>query len=164
MYVGKQYDAKHTETFLIEFNCPLCSFSCDAETVGTGYGSAQSPFFMNNAGAEDDAREGAWASAAKNARYLVRLARCPKCGRRSFGRIIRFIMISLLWMLLVSVPFVALGAWFWGRREQGYGALFIGVGLVLAGAVYFTVVHPKWAGVSRRLRFVKPEPSNDQPD
>jgi hypothetical protein len=160
-YVGKHVEATHEELFVVEFRCAHCGIKVDAEVLGKGRGVGNSPFFLDNAGAAQRAREGAWETAARNARAMARLARCPLCDRRSRGAWLGFLVASAFQVLGLSLPFFLFGWWLSGsHRHDTVGAVLIAVSLVVAVAAYAQWVHPKWAGAAQRLRFL---PAKGQP-
>lgn len=127
---------------LVEFRCSRCGHTANASVSGTWAGLKVDLVSVSNAGL--DARVGA--------AEAVRLARCPRCGRRN--------RVALAKVLLFGAAFGALAAFSIGlaAAEHFHGSAPGGdVGTYVAVATFVAVIGAtvalKLRSVRRRVRF-----------
>jgi len=150
----RHYQATHQEQFLLDYACKKCGFTGEAEVLGIGHGAGSSPMFIRNDEAREEASYEAWAGSARNARTMIKLCPCPRCGRRDLMAVATFILGNLVLMALASAFFVALAAYFFSSHASNEGWLFLIISAVIVISLYVFVVHPKWWGWKRRIRFL----------
>jgi hypothetical protein len=80
-YAAREYDASAALADTRRFFCVHCNHECDAMVTGVGQGHGQSPFFLDNGGARDRARDQALGNASANMHFALRGAKCPRCGK-----------------------------------------------------------------------------------
>ncbi len=81
MYVGRQHTAPVATVDNDRFVCIHCKYECDALVTGVGEGTGRSPYFLDNAGARDRARDEAVGEARSNMHWALAGATCPQCGK-----------------------------------------------------------------------------------
>jgi hypothetical protein len=153
VYAGKKFEATHTETFVHEFNCKKCGFSCDAGARARGYAQAHSPFGLDNDSAMRQASEDAWAASARNARSTLRFVTCPKCGYKNRTGLMLFLLQTFIVLFLAAGILFVFAGYFWSEREKGYALLFGAGGIVMMIGLYWAYFHPKWAKADKRVMF-----------
>lgn len=82
MFVGMRYRLWGSSSKIERFLCKQCSFTSKIQFVGEGTGVGLSPFFLDNDGAQQRARDSAQRSADKDLARLQRLISCYQCGYR----------------------------------------------------------------------------------
>jgi hypothetical protein len=161
IYAGMKFEATRTDTFVHEFTCKKCGFSCDADVRARGYAQAHSPFFLDNDGARRRASEDAWAASAKNARATLRFVTCPRCCFKNRLGLALFLLQVLLLLSLAAGLFFVFAGYFWSAHEQGMALLFGAGGVAMMVGLYWAYFHPKWAGADRRVIFSR-NPGEDK--
>ena len=150
VYFGKKYEAERQDVLELRYSCKVCNFESKALVLGRGRGVGNSPFMLDNAGAENRAREDAHFAMTDNAQMTLDMARCPRCKSRRVGVYIRFFIATLFKMLalfgLLGLVALLTGfQWVWGAA-------------VLVVIVYYVFdVHWKWASVEQRVIFPEVE-------
>jgi hypothetical protein len=156
LYVGKKYEATHTQGFVLDFLCKKCGHESEAAVRARGYAQAHSPFGLDD-GADSRAQEDAWAASAKNARTTIRFAACPKCGYKNRPGLALFLLGVLLKLLLASGLLFFFAGYFFSERESAMGILFTLGGLAMMIGLYWAYFHPRWAKADRRVIFMDTE-------
>ena len=136
MYAGRQYQAQVVTSESTRYVCMHCNFECDAMVTGIGDGTGRSPYFLDNAGARQRARDEAAVNARANMGWALRGARCPKCGKRDQGARRFVYMVSALRGLLFGaiagvLPVAALKG-----SASGWG---LGIAIALVVMIAMTV-------------------------
>jgi predicted RNA-binding Zn-ribbon protein involved in translation (DUF1610 family) len=153
LYVGKKFEATHTDGFVLDFKCNKCGHEAEAAVRARGYAQAHSPFGLDG-DAESRAHEDAWAASAKNARSTIRFATCPKCGYKNRPGLLLFFLGVVFQLLLASGLLFAFAGYFISRRETAIGILFILGGLAMIIGLYWAYFHPRWAKADQRTIFM----------
>lgn len=114
--------------------------------LGRGRGVANSPFLLDNDGAQDRAATDAHFAMADNAQMTLCMARCPRCQGKARGPYVKFWIFAVLKMLallglLALIALLTGFAWVWGAA-------------VIAVIVFYLFdLHWQWASVDRRVLF-----------
>lgn len=156
LYVGKKFEATHTQGFVLDFKCRKCGHESEAAVRARGYAQAHSPFGLDG-DAESRAHEDAWAASAKNARTTIRFATCPKCGYKNRTGLALFLLGVFIKLLLAAGILFFFAGYFLSERETAMGVLFILGGLAMMIGLYWAYFHPRWAKADQRVIFMDPE-------
>jgi len=156
LYVGKKYEATHTQGFVLDFKCKKCGHESEAAVRARGYAQAHSPFGLDG-DAQSRAHEDAWAASAKNARTTILFATCPKCGYKNRPGLALFLLGVFVKLLLASGLLFFFAGYFWSVREKAMSILFTAGGLSMMIGLYWAYFHPRWAKADQRVIFMDPE-------
>src|SRR4051812_31928236 len=83
MYVGRRHSAKVTLREVLDFTCAKCTHKTQALVTASGTGQGNSPFFLDDSGAQERAMSSADEDAREKLAETLRLATCPKCHARN---------------------------------------------------------------------------------
>ena len=159
MYFGRRHSAKITLREVLRFNCKSCGYTADAAVEATGRGQGNSPFFLDESGAEDRAVSSAEEDARNNLVDTLRLATCPKCHKRDAGAV-RWAKVKTA-VLAIFLGSLTTGAmWFfrWGPSFP----LQVAAGLAIA-AVTFVIARRRWLTADERVVFPRLRAKRDKP-
>lgn len=114
----------------LDYDCAHCGWSGEAASTGYGLGTVSGLGF-GMAGAREESIDLAEANAVSEARDHIRMAPCPRCGRRQKGTRLRVLLpLVLISAAVAGVTSLALGGLIWASGG-GWLAIFG----VLAGLV-----------------------------
>jgi hypothetical protein len=128
--VGQTATASAGVEIVTDHYCPHCRAVSQAIAVGTGDGAPG--FGSDVAEAVAHARNNAQLDAAR----AVKLARCPRCGRRDGAEVRRFLVGSLVSGTLIGAGAGVLAFLF--TLSSGYALAAVGAGLA-GGALRFVL-------------------------
>ena len=155
MYVGKQVTVTSKFETVLPYHCKQCGYNSEAVVIGVGQGAGNSPYFMNNSGAQEKAHSRATSAAEKNAELTLSLKRCPKCGGRDEASVRGFWLKSILGLVGVSLFLLATaGLIFAIDRKSWVFWIFGPLALITPLILYKMTVGWKWSTVDQRVAFL----------
>jgi hypothetical protein len=104
--VGRSFQAMKYTSMRLPLSCGACGYHGEVEIVGVGTGAAMSPLSLDDQRAKAQAVEAAGDAAKQNARQLLRITPCPKCGARSAQGLQDFVIKQAVLVLLAPFAFV----------------------------------------------------------
>lgn len=137
MYIGRKYTATRTAPFELEYACTRCGYRCDALVIGVGQGVGNSPYMLDDSGAQQRAHVAAEKDARSNAELVLGLAACKRCRQRP--GLARFWIVNVL-----GAAGIVLGSWLIaallsGRRSSATPYVIFGImGLVCVVVLWVT--------------------------
>lgn len=126
----------------------------DGSSATREAGEGNSPYFLDESGAQDRARSAGSRAADENARLTLRLARCPRCKRRDEGalRALKAKAVAAVVATLVLFPLFGVGLDALNRSDFGVW-IFAPLGLLVA-VFLWRMQSWKWTTIDHRVAFV----------
>jgi hypothetical protein len=156
MYVGRKHTATVTKPALLPYTCSRCNHEAFALVTGVGQGAGQSPFFLDENGAQQRATSEAEEAAKANAELTLALARCPSCQTRDESKHTalkgKVVAGSIACVFVFPLFGLLLDALHSGRSSVGL-FIFFPLGFVMAWFVYASQKW-KWETAENRVLFV----------
>ena len=158
---SKQEERDYEHRVELDRHCSPCNAVFPAYVIGRGHAAAPT-----GADAAFDAED----AAQRDAALLVRLAPCPRCGRREAAAVRSHYLamaggvLGGLALVAVALILVALGAFESGAMSGGSVKLVavLGVGGLVLLVVSFKKSYARWRGSRDRVHFL-PAPAPNEP-
>jgi hypothetical protein len=149
--VGSVHNAQASAQTRGEYACAHCGCRAVAQAYGESQGVGFSPLWMREERAAQDALEEAKTFARSDADENIRIAPCPRCGKRQSGIALRY---WGLWGFATALPILALpiaGCFLW--LGQGVVGVLLTIVFVVAAIGVFSAAYRKWTRTSDVVRF-----------
>lgn len=149
--VGSVHNARASAETRGEYACAHCGCRAVARAYGESAGASVSPLWMREDRAAEEAVAEAKTFAKSDADENIRIAPCPRCGKRQPGIARRY---WGLWGFATALPILALpvaGCFLW--LGNGVVGVVLAIGLLMGSIAIFRAAYLKWTRTSDVVQF-----------
>ena len=149
----------------LSFSCGACPYHGDVEILGVGQGAGVSPLGLDDRFARGRADDAAVDAARQDARTLLRITPCPRCGARNAAGVQDFALKSAA---LALVPSAVVGAGIWvsvaAQASTPMPAWVVAIPCAFLSLLLLLVsVRPQWKAATTRVHHLPPLPPESAP-
>lgn len=156
MYVGNKHTSVTSANKMLDYACDSCGFTSKVMVTGVGQGQGNSPYFMDETGAEKRALKHANKNAIENIDETFKIARCPKCNKRNETNVSAFWRKQIRKIVLGMLLFFGVGGLVYTLVDEGFVLIIFGVlALFLLPIMYYIDVGWRWKTADGRIQFIE---------
>lgn len=149
--VGSVHSARASAETRCEYRCAHCGCVARARAYGESEGTGVSPLWTREASAAQEALDEAKAFAKSDADENIRIAPCPRCGKRQPRIALRY---WGLWGFATALPILALpvaGCFLF--MDRGVLGTAIAIVALVGSIAIFRAAYRKWTRTSEVVQF-----------